>query len=161
MLRFKTIQSQLETKEGKKLYYPKLVQRGPAVETPELAEDLARESSLTKGDVQNLIWNLTPMLKKYLMDGRSVKLNGLGTFNVTLRSRYGVENPKDVTANQIKSLHIRFVPEGTRTVLNGVTRSLFTGVRFEHYDPDTGKTREDNTGGGGTNPDDEFIDPTA
>jgi len=163
MLRFKTIKSTFENKEGKKLYYPRLMQRGEPVETHELAEALARESSLTVGDVQNVIWNLTPVMKSFLMDGRSVKFNGLGTFSVSAKSRYGVETAKEVTSKQIRSLHIRFLPEGKRTVMDGLTRTMFTGVRFEHYDPETGSTKPDNTGdnGGSGNPDDEFIDPTA
>jgi len=72
-----------------------------------MSKDLADVSSLSAGDVQNVIVNLVDQLPKWLMEGISVKLDGFGSFRLSFSSD-GVATKDEVTANQIKDVRIIF-----------------------------------------------------
>jgi predicted histone-like DNA-binding protein len=76
----------------------------------DLSKDLAEVSSLSPGDVHNVIVNLIDQLPKWLMQGSSVKLDGFGTFRLSFSSD-GVETKEEVTANLIKDIRIIFEPD--------------------------------------------------
>lgn len=125
-------QSQLKTKEGKKLWHLNLVKVGKTVSLQELAEKIAEKSSLTPGDVHNVVRNLMTVMRSELLNSRSVRLDGLGTFTMKARTRgKGVENEKDVNPNQVVALRCHFTDEYTRPAALGTTRALIQGVQFE------------------------------
>ncbi|HZK96764.1 MAG TPA: HU family DNA-binding protein [Prolixibacteraceae bacterium] len=72
-----------------------------------LSKDLAEVSSLSAGDVQNVIVNLIDQLPKWLMEGNSVKLDGFGSFRLSFSSEGGAVK-EDVTADSIKDIYILF-----------------------------------------------------
>src|SRR5512133_2514760 len=72
-----------------------------------ISKDLAELSSLSAGDVQNVIVNLIDQLPKWLMEGISVKLDGFGSFRLSFSSE-GVVTKEEVTANLIKDVRIIF-----------------------------------------------------
>jgi predicted histone-like DNA-binding protein len=76
----------------------------------DLSQDLSEVSSLSAGDVQNVIANLIDQLPKWLMEGDSVKLDGFGSFRLSLSST-GVATKEEVTANNIKDIYILFDPD--------------------------------------------------
>lgn len=153
-LMYKGFQSVLETKDGKKLWYPRLVKRRDVVTTHELATEISKRSSLTPGDTKNVIDNLMDTMRMHLMDSKSVCLDGLGTFTVICNAKgYGVETEEEVAAAQIKQLKVRFTPTYTRSSFEGVTRDMFRGVTFEKYDPKS-KNSSDNG-----DDDDDYVDP--
>ncbi|KAA6326122.1 hypothetical protein EZS27_024736 [termite gut metagenome] len=86
-LLYKAFQSSLKSKDGEQKWFPRLAKVGKTVDTQELAEMIARESSLTIGDVHNAIRNLVEVMKQELLDSHSVRLDGLGTFTVISRAR--------------------------------------------------------------------------
>ena len=140
-------QSQLKTKDGVKQWHLTLKKVGRAVSLQQLGEMVAEKCSATPGDVHNVIRNLMSVMRLQLLNSRTVRLDGLGTFTVMARTRgNGVDHEKDVTPNQVKSLHFMFTPEYTRPAALGTTRALWQGVEFEKW---TGKV----TSGDGT-PDD-------
>lgn len=75
-----------------------------------ISKDLSELSSLSAGDVQNVIVNLIDQLPKWLMEGISVKLDGFGSFRLSFSSD-GVLNKDEVTANLIKDLRVIFDPD--------------------------------------------------
>jgi len=75
-----------------------------------LSKDLSEVSSLSAGDVQNVIVNLVDQLPKWLMEGDSVKLDGFGTFRLSFSSE-GEAVKEDVTADSIKDVYILFEPD--------------------------------------------------
>jgi len=75
-----------------------------------LSKDLSEVSSLSAGDVQNVIANLIDQLPKWLMEGYSVKLDGFGSFRLSFSSE-GEAVKDDVTADSIKDIYIIFVPD--------------------------------------------------
>ena len=92
----------------------------------------------------------------YMAQGRSVKLDGIGSFYFTAATnKNGVATEKEVTAALINGVRVRFIPE-TRFRGGGKgrvsTRSL-TDVDIE-WEEWKGKLDADDPGtsGGGTNP---------
>ena len=72
-----------------------------------LSKDLAEVSSLSAGDVHNVIVNLIDQLPKWLMEGNSVKLDGFGSFRLSFSSE-GEAVKDDVTADSIKDIYVLF-----------------------------------------------------
>lgn len=146
-------QSQLKTKDGAKKWHLTLKKLGRAVNLQQLGEMVAEKSSATPGDVHNVIRNLMSVMRSQLLNSRSVRLDGLGTFTVMARSRgKGVAKAEDVNPNQVTSLHFRFTPEYTRPAALGTTRALWQGVEFEKWTGKDGAADGDGSpdnGGGG------------
>ena len=127
-------QSQIATKEGVKTWHLSLKKVGKVVDTQLLAESIAEKSSLTPGDVQNVIRNLMSTMRMHLLNSRTVRLNGLGTFTMKARTRgKGTEKAEDVNPNQVTALRCQFTPEYTRPAAIGTTRALLQGVEFEKW----------------------------
>ena len=100
---YKSFQSVLANKEGKKLFYPRVVLTGN-VDTEQVAKEIAELSSLSTGDSKNVIDNLVTVMTRHLQSSESVTLDGLGTFRLTMKSTMnGVEDPLKVSATP--SLH--------------------------------------------------------
>lgn len=76
-LLFKPYRSTLKSKDGKHKWYPRLVKIGKPVTTYEVAVAIAEKSSLTPGDVLNVIDNMINVIQDNLMNSRSVCLAGL------------------------------------------------------------------------------------
>ena len=72
-----------------------------------LAAEISGRSSLTKGDVKNVLENLVDLMPQKLADGRSVKLGGLGTFRVSFSSS-GSDTPEEFNTSQIRSTKVVF-----------------------------------------------------
>lgn len=75
----------------------------------ELAARIERNSSLSKGDILNVISNLLDELPEYLKDGKSVKLGDFGTLRISFSSE-GVDKPEQVNASLIKKKRVIFTP---------------------------------------------------
>ncbi|MCR2005294.1 HU family DNA-binding protein [Bacteroides acidifaciens] len=161
-----SFQSVLKDKNGKQLFYPRVLRTGN-VSTSQLSKEIAAYSSLSPGDVKNTLDNLVTVVSQHLQSSESVTLDGFGTFRLVMKSNgKGVESADEVSASQA-SLTVRFLPCSTRH-LDGTmaTRSLVTGarcVRFDRADAsasDGGNSGNPNGGGadGGETPD---PDPAA
>lgn len=139
---YKSRKSNIESRDGKKKWHPCIIKMGATVETLEMANEIAEKSSLTPGDVQNVVTNLMNVMRKHLMNSKSVRLDGLGTFTVIARSKgKGVDTEKEVNASQIADLRIRFTPSYTRNSIKGTTRAMFSEIEFAKWE---GKANEDN-----------------
>ena len=103
------------------LWYPKSVLVGTPVTTKQVAERLARESTVSLADVYAVLLSLGSVLGDYMSQGRSVKLDGIGSFYFTATAnKNGVAKEEDVSAKQINGVRVRFIPE-TRYKQNGST----------------------------------------
>jgi predicted histone-like DNA-binding protein len=131
---YKSFQSVLANKAGKKLFYPRVILTGN-VSTAKVAQEIAELSSLSTGDSKNVIDNLVTVMTRHLQSSESVTLDGLGTFRLSMKSTMnGVEDAAKVSATQA-TLQVRFLPSAKRQ-LNGTvaTRSLVTGVKCVRFD---------------------------
>ena len=94
------------------LWYPKSVLVGTPVTTKQVAERLARESTVSLADVYAVLLSLGSVLGDYMSQGRSVKLDGIGSFYFTATAnKNGVAKEEDVSAKQINGVRVRFIPE--------------------------------------------------
>ena len=76
-----------------------------------LADAIEANSSLTAGDVKHSIEAFVEQLRLSLTQGDKVKIDGLGTFHITLSSE-GTEKEKDCTVRSIRRVNVRFVLAG-------------------------------------------------
>lgn len=156
---FKAFQSNIENKEGAKQWYPRVITVGKTISTRQLAADVAEMSTMTPSDMYNALHTLASVMKRYLQESHSVKLDGIGTFS--LRSRAGgngVATEKEVNSTQIGHIVCHFVPETTKNIDGTVaTRALVQGVSFvslasltESATSSGGSTDSGSTGSGGS-----------
>lgn len=159
---YKAFQSSLPNKDGKKLYYPRLVKVGKVVNTQKLGELIAEKTSLTPGDVHNVVRNLMSVMREQLLNSKSVKLDGLGTFTMIAHSNgRGVENIDDVHSSQIQRIQCRFASEYTRPAGGSLTRALIEGVEYVKLSNLTGAKTTAASPGGNDNGGSDIIDPNA
>ena len=74
----------------------------------DIAKDIAGRSSLTRGDIENVLTNFMECLPSYLRDGFSVQLGEFGTVRLTLSSE-GALNEKAFKTETIKP-RVTFTP---------------------------------------------------
>ena len=112
------------------LYYPEAVTVGKQVSTKQLAQALSDRSTVTLSDARAVLSELGTVMSTYMAQGRSVQLEGLGSFRYTINAqKQGVETLEEVSPLQIKSIRVRFVPETTRNADGTVaTRSCQPGA---------------------------------
>lgn len=156
-LLWKAVQSALKSKDGKKKWHPRLVKVGKTVDTKQLGKDVSKRSSMSAGDTMNVIETLMDVIRGYLMNSQSVRLDDIGTFTVVSNARgNGVDTEEEVTAKQIHGLKIRFTPSYTRNPIEGTTRAMFADIEFEKFEA---KAKAATNPSGGD--DDDYVDPNA
>ena len=91
------------------------------------ADQIAEESSLTKGDVVNVVDRYQRYVIKNLQKGYKVELLGFGTVYNRFVTEKGV-----ATAPEVKATHIRTIVPGfspSYTILNGARRYSLLGEK--------------------------------
>ena len=118
-------------------------------------ETLAREiesiGSLSVEDVSHVMKSFVRAMKKVLVAGDKVKVDGLGIFYTTLTCP-GVEQEKDCTVKNIERVNIRFKVANTLRLVNdsnASTRGGANNITFELVSED-GNSSGGNSGGGNT-----------
>ena len=130
------------------LWYPQLITVGKPADTQEIAKRISRECTVTPADAHAVIRALPQVMADIMAEGRSVHLDGFGSFHYTCYSTgNGVSDEKKVSAAQIKGVRVQFTPYREREG-QVYTRSLVSSLSFIEW---KGKEK---TGGG-------VEDPTA
>ena len=157
------------------VYYPTAIVVGQPVTTKAVAKRLSQMCTVTYADVMAVLGELAGVMADLMAQGKSVRLDGLGTFRYTLKTK-GVETEEDFDfQKQVEAVHVQFVPqrEGAQTKGSTATRGLVpSGIEWVAYDaalqkPGTGgdDSGGDDSGGsdsgGGSDGDDETDDPLA
>jgi predicted histone-like DNA-binding protein len=91
---------------SKQLYYAESVWSG-LIGTREIAERIARGSSLTPGDVRATLYALAEVMETYLHGGYSVKLDEIGVFRLSATSD-GYELPEECTPHRVRAAKLCF-----------------------------------------------------
>ena len=114
------------------LWYPQSVTVGKPVTTDEVARRLAAESTVSPADTYAVLKSLGGVLADFMANGRTVKLEGLGTFYYTASAvGNGMDAPEKVTAAQITDVRVRFIPERRANSSHQITtRSLVSDNIF-------------------------------
>lgn len=97
-----------------KKWYPQSVLVGSTVTTDQIAKRLAAESTVSPADVKAVLEALSGVMGDYMAQGRSVKLDGIGSFFFqSSATGNGKETAEDVSASDINGVKVRFIPETT------------------------------------------------
>ena len=105
-------------KDSKKLYY---MRQKPGevrvMDIDKISELIQSNCALTKGDVKHALEAFVEQLRESLTQGNKVKIDGMGTFHITLSSN-GSELEKDCSVKSIRRVYVRFVPDKTLKLVN-------------------------------------------
>lgn len=104
--------------DSQRKWYASPIKAG-TINNYKLSKRIASRSSLTRGDVMNVIENMVDEIPRYLIEGYSVNLNNFGTLRLSLSSE-GVNAPTEFTADNIKNMRVVFTPspEFKKTLLD-------------------------------------------
>lgn len=136
------------------LWYPQSITVGKPASTDEVADRLSKISTVSRADTYAVLKDLGSVMGDIMASGRSVKLEGLGSFYYTANTaKQGVATPEEVSAKQIIGARVRFIPETTRGSNNQViTRSMVSiNLFWEEWGGST--TPSGGNEGGGTGED--------
>ena len=114
-------------------WYPRLVTIGKPVTTKELAERIARESTVSPADVYAVCHALPVVMGEFMAESRSVHLEGIGYFRYSCQaSGNGVDTPEKVTSDLINGVRVQFQPERQKV---GTTyeRAMIGKVSFSEW----------------------------
>ena len=106
-MKIKMVQRKNPQKKSEVKYYASPVNAGKKT-LRDIAKDIAGRSSLTRGDIENVLTNFMDCLPSYLRDGFSVQLGEFGTMRLTLSSE-GALNEKAFKTETIKP-RVTFTP---------------------------------------------------
>ena len=130
------------------VYYPLAITVGKPVDTKEIADRLAKISTVSRADAYAVLMEMGGVLADIMKEGKSARLEGLGTFRYKLETE-GVADEKDFDAQkQIKAVRVQFTPEreGAATRGGTQTRALVPGnVEWHEW---AGKTAGTSADGG-------------
>ena len=118
---------------GSVKWYPRLVTIGKPVTTKELAERIARESTVSPADVYAVCHALPVVMGEFMAESRSVHLEGIGYFRYSCQATgNGVDAPEDVTSDLIKGVRVQFQPDRQK---RGTTyeRAMIGKVSFSEW----------------------------
>lgn len=126
-------------------------------DTPVMLQDVAKEisgnSGVSEGETISVLKDFRTLLRKTLLSGRSVNIDGIGYFFLSAQSE-GTEKAEDFTSNDIKGLRICFRANKDIRIHAGSTSTRTDGLVFKDLD------RISNDGTGAPSGEEEGEDPT-
>jgi predicted histone-like DNA-binding protein len=75
----------------------------------EIAKEIEGRSALSLGDVQSVLSNLMEVMPMFLKLGQSIKLEGFGSFRLSVTSD-GTEAADELSARHVKGAKLMFLP---------------------------------------------------
>jgi predicted histone-like DNA-binding protein len=75
----------------------------------EIAKEIEGRSALSLGDVQSALSNLVEMFPLFLKLGQTIKLEGFGSFRISVASE-GTDTAEELNAHHIKGVKLIFLP---------------------------------------------------
>lgn len=119
--------------EGKFKWFPRACVMKHPVDTQELGEAISHKCTVTPADVHAVIRALPEVMAFYMENGRSVHLDGLGSFYYKLScAGKGVDTPEEVSVEQVQAVRVQFIPERSKQA-DGYHRTLGEGVELVEF----------------------------
>lgn len=114
-------------KNGTQLWYGRAIH--PAVvDLSTLADRIQRNCSMTRGDVLAVLTEMVSVMRDELQNSNKVKLDGLGTFSVGIRTKGAASEELFTAQDNIKAFTVNFLAEGK--LQNGkLVRAFLDGIR--------------------------------
>ena len=146
--------------QGREKWSVTAVTQGNPVSTKELCEYIADSTTASASDVMAVLLSLPKIMELNMKNGRSVKLEGIGTFRYKVSAAM-VDKEAEAGESLIRDVRVQFTPERTVTAVgkSRITRRALIpdNLTWEIYDkPSKGKktTEEggESGGNGGTTP---------
>lgn len=129
-VRYKLVQNNREGSKTRGKWYARAVPTG-IVHSEQIAGDIEEKCSLTKSDVLGVITELVTQMRRHLLAGERVVLDGFGGFKCGICTS-PADSAKDFTASKnVKSVHIIFQPSVQKSADGKRMKSLLTGVTVE------------------------------
>lgn len=114
---------------GNKLWYGRAVHH-TTIGTDVIAERIQRNCSLKKSDVLAVLTELVEVMNDEMQNSNKVKLNGLGTFFINLRSGGAIDEAEYNASEYVKGFRVKFLAEGKKS--NGqFTRTFLEGIKVQ------------------------------
>ena len=93
---------------GKWIPRPKTVS---CYDAKRLAKDIEKESTVSQTDVMAVLNAIPKVMTRYLAEGHSVKLDGIGSFHLIFEcKKTGVDKPEEVSIDQVTNIKVQFRP---------------------------------------------------
>lgn len=109
-------------------YFAKTVSQGE-VTLKDLAAEACRNCSASTGDVILVLTELEDMLKQRLAEGQTVRIEGIGSFSLRVKS-IGVDDPKTFNLGRhIKRIVCRFLLASHRRHDHRISYNFSEGVK--------------------------------
>ena len=127
---YKKFQSKLND-----LWYPKAITTGTPITNDKVADKLSLLSTVTRGDTFAVLKNLGGVMADYMAMGRTVKIEGVGTFYYTAATnKRGVATSDEVNSGQINGIRVRFIPEVKRSSGKQITTRSMVDIDVDWTD---------------------------
>jgi predicted histone-like DNA-binding protein len=97
-----------QKREDPKKWYASSIHTG-SVTVKSFAKEIAGRSSLTRGDIENVLANFLDELPLFLTSGMSIKLGEFGTLRLSISSE-GTDTKEEFDASNIKGVKVIFTP---------------------------------------------------
>ena len=138
--------------QGREKWSVTTVTQGTPVSTKELCQYIADSSTASASDVYATLLALPKIMELNMKNGRSVKLEGIGTFRYKVSAAM-VDKEADADESLIRDVRVQFTPERTVTAVGKqriVRRALIpASLTWEIYDK---PSRNKPAATGGTSP---------
>ena len=93
--------------------YGRLVHQD-TMNTSDLCRHMMKHGTIYTSDiVKGVVEKFINCFEELLLEGNKIKLDGLGTFYLSA-STEGVADEKDFSANNVKAIHVRFLPDQSK-----------------------------------------------
>ncbi len=120
------------------VYFYAAYSRKGTINTVQLAGQMSETSSaFTKGEVVGVTLDIPIGIKRALLDGQAVTIDGLGTFKPALSTREVKANKEDLRANAVSIRSLNFTPDPK------LLAQLNAEVQFQWIDPTAAATEDD------------------
>ena len=123
--------------QGQEKWTVTTVTQGSPVSTKELCQYIADSTTASASDVMAVLLSLPKVMELYLKNGRSVKLEGIGTYRYKVSAGM-VDSKDDANESLIRDIRVQFTPERTVTAVGKqrITRRALVpdNLTWEIYD---------------------------
>lgn len=132
--------------QGQEKWTVTTVTQGSPVSTKELCQYIADSTTASASDVMAVLLSLPKVMELYLKNGRSVKLEGIGTYRYKVSAGM-VDSKDDANESLIRDIRVQFTPERTVTAVGKqrITRRALVpdNLTWEIYDKPSKKKPSD------------------
>ena len=121
-----------------------------------LAKDIEKESTVSQTDVMAVLNAIPNVMSRYLAEGHSVKLDGIGSFHLTFEcKKTGVDTPEEVSIDQVTNIKVQFRPAMKAGVGSQKGKRINTlvadDIEWTYLPAANSSSADDDNGDGGSN----------